>query len=102
MNAIEAVGGAGEGHRRLVIESKKHDARHVVVTVQDSGPGIEAAHLDRLFEAFYSTKPRGLGMRLAISRSIIDAHGGRLLATANEPRGARFQFTLPMDGGRAE
>ena len=98
MNAIEAMGGAGEGPRRLVIESKKHDARHVVVTVQDSGPGIETAHLDRLFEAFYSARPRGLGMGLAISRSIIEAHGGRLWATAKKPRGARFQFTLPLDG----
>ena len=100
MNAIEAMGGAGEGPRRLVIGSNKHDAQHIVVTVQDSGPGIDPAHLDHLFEAFYSTKPRGLGMGLAVSRSIIDSHGGRLWATANEPRGATFQFTLPVGGNR--
>jgi PAS domain S-box-containing protein len=100
MNAIEAMGGEGEGSRQLVIESKKDKARYVVITVQDSGPGIEPAHLDRLFDAFYSTKPRGLGMGLAISRSIIEAHGGRLWATANEPRGARFHFNLPIGGER--
>ncbi|HKE62724.1 MAG TPA: ATP-binding protein, partial [Nitrospira sp.] len=100
MNAIEAMDGADDGPRELVIESKKDEARHVVVTVQDSGPGIEPAHLDRLFDAFYSTKPRGLGMGLAISRSIIEAHGGRLWAGANEPRGARFHFTLPIESER--
>ena len=100
MNAIEAMGGEGEGSRQLVIESKKDKARYVVITVQDSGPGIEPAHLDRLFDAFYSTKPRGLGMGLAISRSIIEAHGGRLWAGANEPRGARFHFTLPIESER--
>ena len=72
----------------------------VLVTVRDSGPGIEPRSLARLFDAFYSTKPRGLGMGLAISRSIIEAHGGRLWATANEPRGATFRFTLPIEGDR--
>jgi len=70
------------------------------VSVQDSGPGIDPKSLDHLFEAFYSTKPKGLGMGLAISRSLIEAHGGRLWGTANTPRGAIFQFTLPIDGER--
>jgi signal transduction histidine kinase len=96
MNAIEAIRGAGEGPRTLVLRTDKHDAQHILVAVQDSGPGIDAGHLDQPFEAFYSTKPRGLGMGLAISRSIIEAHGGRLWATANESRGATFQFTLPI------
>jgi signal transduction histidine kinase len=64
--------------------------------VRDSGPGLDPKNLDRLFDAFYTTKPQGLGMGLAICRSIIEAHGGRLWATANEPRGAIFQFDLPI------
>jgi signal transduction histidine kinase len=70
----------------------------VLVTVRDSGPGLDPESVDRLFEAFYTTKPEGLGMGLAICRSIIEAHGGRMWASANEPRGAVFQFTLPSDG----
>ena len=60
------------------------------------GPGLDPQSLDRLFEAFYTTKPHGLGLGLAISRSIIEAHGGRLWATANVPHGAVLQFTLPI------
>jgi signal transduction histidine kinase len=63
--------------------------------VRDSGPGIDPEHLDRVFDAFYTTKSSGTGMGLSICRSIIDAHGGKLWAEANEPRGAVFQFTLP-------
>ena len=65
------------------------------MAVGDSGPGLDPQHLDRLFEAFYTTKPHGLGLGLAISRSIIAAHGGRLWATANVPHGAVVQFTVP-------
>lgn len=67
----------------------------VLVVVRDSGPGLDLTSPDRLFNAFYTTKPQGLGMGLAISRSIIEAHGGRLWATANVPNGAVFQFMLP-------
>ena len=67
----------------------------VVGTVRDSGPGIEPTHLERVFKPFYTTKSSGLGMGLSICRSIIEGHGGRLWADANEPRGAVFQFTLP-------
>jgi signal transduction histidine kinase len=65
------------------------------VAVRDSGPGIDPSHLERVFDAFYTTKSSGTGMGLSICRSIIDAHGGRLWAEANEPCGAIFQFTLP-------
>jgi len=68
----------------------------VLVCVADSGPGLDPNTLDQLFDPFYTTKPNGLGMGLAISRSIVEAHGGRLWATANVPRGAVFQFTLPI------
>jgi signal transduction histidine kinase len=69
------------------------------VAVRDSGPGIGPGNLERVFEAFYTTKASGMGMGLSICRSIIDAHGGRLWAEANEPRGAVFRFTLPGADG---
>jgi C4-dicarboxylate-specific signal transduction histidine kinase len=95
MNAIEAMRGVGEGRRALVVRSGTDASQHVMIAVQDSGPGVDPKSLDHLFEAFYTTKPHGLGLGLAISRSIIDTHGGRLWATANVPCGAVFQFTLP-------
>ena len=69
---------------------------YALVEVRDTGPGLSPQGLERLFEAFYTTKPQGLGMGLAISRSIIQAHGGRLWARANVPRGAAFAFALPI------
>ncbi|MBV8642367.1 MAG: hypothetical protein JO225_00435, partial [Candidatus Eremiobacteraeota bacterium] len=69
---------------------------YVLIAVRDSGPGLDPQCADRLFEAFYTTKPQGLGMGLAISRSIIEAHGGRLWTTPNTPNGAVFQFALPI------
>ena len=75
------------------------ESADVVITVRDPGPGLGPTSLDRLFDAFYATKPDGLGMGLAISRSIVESHGGRRWATANTPHGAVFRFTLPI--GRA-
>jgi PAS domain S-box-containing protein len=94
LNAVEAMGSV-EGAARELFISTEQDHRGVIVGVCDSGPGIDPAHLERVFEAFYTTKSSGVGMGLSICRSIIDAHGGRLWAEANEPRGAMFQFTLP-------
>jgi PAS domain S-box-containing protein len=94
LNAVEAMGSAAAGARELSI-STEQDQAGVLVAVRDSGPGIDPTNLERVFEAFYTTKSSGTGMGLAICRSIIDAHGGRLWAEANEPRGALFQFTLP-------
>jgi signal transduction histidine kinase len=70
----------------------------VLVTVRDSGTGLDRTTLDHLFEAFYTTKAHGMGMGLAISRTIIEAHGGQLWATPNVPQGAVFRFRLPTDG----
>jgi hypothetical protein len=84
-----------KGARELTITSEQHKAGGVLVSVRDSGPGIEPKYLDRVFDAFYTTKSSGVGMGLSICRSIINAHGGRLWAGANKPRGADFQFTLP-------
>jgi signal transduction histidine kinase len=99
LNAVEAMGSVEAGARALSI-STAQDHTGVRVVVRDSGPGIDPEHLECVFEAFYTTKSSGVGMGLSICRSIIDAHGGRLWAEANEPRGAVFQFTLP--GGERE
>lgn len=99
MNAIDAMRGIDEP-RELWVGSERVESMDVLITVRDSGAGLDAQSLDRLFEAFYTTKPEGLGMGLAISRSIIEVHGGRLWATANAPHGAVFHFTLPTAGER--
>jgi signal transduction histidine kinase len=99
VNGIEAINGAAGGPRDLVIGSATEHSASVLVTVRDSGSGMDAGTANRLFEAFYTTKPGGMGMGLAISRSIIESHGGRIWATPNTPRGAVFQFTLPVHAG---
>jgi C4-dicarboxylate-specific signal transduction histidine kinase len=96
LNAVESLSGISEGSRDLLISSEG-GADRVCVAVQDSGPGLSPQTVNRLFEAFYTTKPKGMGMGLTICRSIIEAHGGRLWVTANEPREAMFQFTLPPE-----
>jgi signal transduction histidine kinase len=98
LNAAEAMGSVEEGPRELLI-STEQDQAGVLVAVRDSGPGIDSAHLDRVFDPFYTTKSSGTGMGLSICRSIIHAHGGKLWVEANEPRGAVFQFTLPGTDG---
>jgi PAS domain S-box-containing protein len=97
LNAVEAMGGLDEGTRELRITTEREAAGGVLVTVRDSGPGLNQADVERVFTAFYTTKPKGMGMGLAICRSMVEAHGGRLWASANEPRGAVFQFTLPLE-----
>jgi len=97
MNAIEAMRGVSAGPRVLEVSSERGAATEVVIAVRDSGPGFDPQHLDRLFEAFYTTKAHGLGLGLAISRRIIEAHGGRLWATAHTPHGAVVQFTVPIE-----
>jgi two-component system, LuxR family, sensor kinase FixL len=95
MNGIEAMSGVVDRSRELHISSGRHDSNGVLVAVRDSGKGIAPESLDHLFETFFTTKPDGMGMGLAICRSIIEAHGGRLWASPNSPQGAVFQFTLP-------
>jgi PAS domain S-box-containing protein len=97
VNALDAMGNPNVGPRQLLISTGKGETSGVLVAVQDSGPGLEAAMLERVFESFYTTKPTGLGLGLSICRSIIEAHGGRLWASTNQRRGATFQFTLPRD-----
>jgi PAS domain S-box-containing protein len=95
INAVEAMSEVNEGARELLISTRKAESDGVLVAVRDSGPGLAPATLERLFETFYTTKPAGLGLGLSICHSIIEAHGGQLWASANVPRGATFQFTLP-------
>jgi signal transduction histidine kinase len=102
VNAVEAMSGVGDRSRELTIVSGEDDSNEVFVEVQDTGPGIDPADLDRLFQSFYTTKPDGIGMGLAISRSIVEAHGGRLSAAPSQPRGAAFRFTLPVEEPSSE
>src|SRR5260370_30288139 len=95
LNAVEAMSTVEAGPRELLISTEQSQTEGVLVSVRDSGPGIDPDHLDRVFEAFYTTKSSGVGMGLSICRSIIDAHGGQLWADMNASRGAVFQFTLP-------
>lgn len=94
MNAVEATCAAAESPKEVLVTSR-NEASQVIVAIQDSGVGIDPEHLDQLFNPFFTTKPHGMGMGLAISRSIIQSHGGRLWAASNPGRGATFQFTLP-------
>ena len=98
INAVEAMSGVSEGSRDLLISSEKDAAGGVLVSVQDSGPGLTPDGFDRLFDAFYTTKTGGMGMGLSISRSIIEQHGGRIRASSGAHHGAAIRFTLPIEG----
>ena len=96
INAVEAMSGVGNGARELLISTGKTASGDVFVAVRDFGTcGLAQAALERAFDPFYTSKPSGLGMGLSICRSIIEAHGGRLWASANVTRGATAQFTVP-------
>jgi PAS domain S-box-containing protein len=95
LNGVEAMSTVEAAPRELSISTEQTDGGGVLVSVRDSGPGIDPDHLDRVFDPFYTTKSSGVGMGLSICRSIIDSHGGRLWVEANAPLGAVFQFTLP-------
>jgi PAS domain S-box-containing protein len=97
-NAIEAMGTTSDRPRELVLVTGPGDVNEVFVEVRDSGPGLDPGDVDTLFQSFYSTKPDGTGMGLSISRSIVQAHGGDLSAAPNQPHGAVFRFTVPVDG----
>ncbi len=94
MNGTDAMKEVG-GTRELAITSRSADQEGCLVSVSDTGVGLPPQQADQIFDAFFTTKPHGTGMGLAISRSIVESHGGRLWAGSNSPRGANFYFTLP-------
>jgi PAS domain S-box-containing protein len=98
MNAIEAMSGSDKAHRKLSISSVRDEPNSVLVSVSDSGIGLDETSLNRLFDAFYTTKVDGMGMGLAVSQKIIQTHGGNLWAAPNVPQGAVFCFRLPAGG----
>jgi C4-dicarboxylate-specific signal transduction histidine kinase len=100
MNAVEAMGAVSDRARVLHIRTQEQPSGSIVVLVQDSGVGVDSEHSSRMFEAFYTRKPEGIGMGLTISRSIVEAQGGRLSAVANNEPGSTFCFALPIEKGR--
>jgi PAS domain S-box-containing protein len=97
MNGIEAMSAVTDRSRDLLLRSRQYESDKVLIAVQDSGIGLQLESLDHLFEAFFTTKPKGMGMGLAISRSIMEAHGGRLWAVPNDGPGVTFEFALPVE-----
>jgi len=95
VNAVEAMSATSMGPRELLISTASDSSNGVSIAMRDSGPGLSPAEVKRVFDPFYTTKENGLGMGLSICRSIVEAHGGRLWASANAPRGAVFQLVLP-------
>lgn len=102
INGLEAIAKGSDGERELTVSSGQGESNNLFVAVRDTGSGIDPATTERLFDAFFTTKADGMGMGLAISRTIIESHGGRLWATANSPKGSVFQFTLPRASERAQ
>lgn len=101
VNAVQAMRTVAERPGRIAVASSRAGPNTVRVEVRDSGPSIDPSQIDRLFDAFYTTKAEGLGMGLSISSAIIQAHGGRLWAGPSEPRGAAFRFSLPIEAAAA-
>jgi C4-dicarboxylate-specific signal transduction histidine kinase len=95
MNAIEAMSSITNRERVLMVKSEEFESDYVLMTLQDSGTGIDPAHMDRIFDAFFTTKDRGMGMGLSICRSIIESHGGQLWASPHSPHGTIFYVKLP-------
>jgi PAS domain S-box-containing protein len=98
MNAVEAMSSVDTGERLLLVKSDLHGPRDVVIAVEDSGPGIDPSHIDRVFDAFFTTKSRGMGLGLSICKSIVESHGGRLWASHRIPHGSVFHVQLPSGG----
>jgi signal transduction histidine kinase len=101
INAIQAMAAITNRPRQLSVRSHRHEGEQAMIEVQDTGVGIPPENMSQLFNAFFSTKPNGMGMGLSICRSIIEAHGGRIWVSGNAGPGATFQLTLPSAQERA-
>jgi signal transduction histidine kinase len=99
MNACDAMNGNAPADRQIVVSTELSDGAGVRFSVSDSGPGVAAGELEKVFEPFFTSKAHGLGLGLAVCRSIITAHEGKLWAANNPERGATFHFTLPVSNG---
>jgi signal transduction histidine kinase len=95
MNAAEAMSSSSDRERVVYVRSEKHDGNGAVISVEDSGTGIEPEDVNRIFEAFFTTKAEGMGMGLSICRSIVESHGGRIVVIKGVPHGSVFQVILP-------
>ncbi len=95
-NAVEAMSVTKDRNRCLTIAARRDRRTNLVITVEDTGSGIDPAHLDHVFEPLFTTKSKGMGLGLAICRSIVEAHGGTLIASSNQPFGTAFNLTLPL------
>jgi signal transduction histidine kinase len=95
MNAVDAMSPITDRDRVLIVRSETDEPNHVAITVEDTGIGIRPEQMNRIFEAFYTTKPHGMGMGLSICRSIIESHGGKLSVSARSPHGSIFSVELP-------
>jgi signal transduction histidine kinase len=102
INAVEAMAAVEERSRQLMIRSCRHLTGDVLVAVRDTGIGLDPRQAERIFDSFYTTKPKGMGLGLSICRSLIEAHGGRLWAAPHEEYGTVVQFTLPPVSDRPE
>jgi PAS domain S-box-containing protein len=100
INSVDAMKGV-DGTRELIVKSQRAENEHLMVSISDTGVGLPTQQADQIFNAFFTTKSHGTGMGLRISRSIVESHGGRLWADDNSPRGATFNFTLPVTSGVA-
>jgi signal transduction histidine kinase len=98
-NALEAMAAQPPGARQLLIRTAWDQPNHLLLSVRDSGKGVDPKYLSSIFEPFYTTKPTGMGMGLAICRSIAQAHGGQLSAENNPDGGVTFHLSLPLSGG---
>jgi signal transduction histidine kinase len=103
MNAVDAMSAVTDRERILTIKSKMYESHHVQIMLEDTGTGIDPSHMERIFDAFFTTKSDGMGMGLSICRSIVESHGGRLSASPGHPHGSAFEVVLPSValGGRS-
>jgi signal transduction histidine kinase len=100
-NAIDAMSSVIGRERRLTVRSEVHDVQEVRIAVEDSGTGIDPSHVDRIYDPFFTTKSHGMGLGLAICRSIVEAHGGQLWATPRSPHGTTVHVQLPAGAANA-